>query len=233
MYDQPLFLKTLSRFAAVLSVPYDLDTVLTELTKDAASVLTLCGAGLTMANDGRLRYVTTVTLAAAELERHHALLHPCPCRDAYTTGEVVRVTDMREESTRWPEFAAAATRLGVAGVAAVPMRLDNQIIGAFNLYSTEPRQWSDGDIAVAGVLADLAISYLVNVSKLSQQEQPSRQLQEVLDTRVIIEQAKRITALQHSSTVDQAYERMRTHARNENASIGVVAEAIVRVGLGV
>ena len=32
MYDQPLFLQTLSRFAAVLPARYDLEAVLTELT---------------------------------------------------------------------------------------------------------------------------------------------------------------------------------------------------------
>ena len=61
-----------------------------------------------MANDGRLNYVTTATLASPELERDHAKLHPCPCRDAYATGEVVRMTGLWKESTRGPEFAAVA-----------------------------------------------------------------------------------------------------------------------------
>jgi GAF domain-containing protein len=233
MYDQRLFLNTLSRFAVVLPARYDLETALSELTASATSVLGLCGSGVTMTDDGRLRFVTTVADASAELERHHAKLHPCPCRDAYATGEVVRVTDLREESTRWPEFSAAAARASVAAVAAIPMRLSDKIIGALNLYSTEPRQWSDRDIEVAAVMADVATSYLVNASKLRQQEQLSEQLQEALESRVVIEQAKGITAHQHSFTVDQAYQCMRRHARNNNASLRKVAEAIVAVGLQV
>lgn len=58
----------------------------------------------------------------------------------------------RLESSRWPEFSATATRLAVAGVAAIPMRLGDQIIGSLNLYSTQPREWCDGDLAVASVL---------------------------------------------------------------------------------
>lgn len=46
----------------------------------------------------------------------------------------------------------------MAAVAGIPMRLSGQIIGTLNLYSTEPRKWSDGDIAVAGVLAKVATS---------------------------------------------------------------------------
>src|SRR5450759_2081078 len=104
---------------------------------------------------------TTVIQASGELERNHVQQHPCPCRDAYATGEVIRVTDLREESTRWPEFSVIATRLAMAGVAAIPMRLADHTIGTLNLYSTEPREWSDEDIAVAGVLADVATSYVV------------------------------------------------------------------------
>jgi transcriptional regulator with GAF, ATPase, and Fis domain len=232
MYDQRLFLQTLSRLAKG-PLRDDLDTALTDLTENVTAVLGLCGSGVTMANDGRLRYVTTETLASAELERDHAKLHPCPCRDAYATGEVVRVTGPWKKSTRWPEFAATAARVSVAGLAAIPMWLDHKVIGALNLYSREPRQWSDEAIAVARVMADLATSYVVNASKLHQQEQLSEQLQEALDSRIIIEQAMGITAYQCAVTIDQAYQRMRTHARNNDASLRKVAEAIVGVGLHV
>jgi GAF domain. len=69
---------------------------------------------------------------------------------------------------RWPEFSATATRLGVAGVAGIPIRLDDQVIGELNLYCAESHQWSDEDIAVARVLADVATSYVVNAAKLRQ-----------------------------------------------------------------
>ena len=233
MYDQPLFLHALSRFAVVLPARYDLEATLSDLTEGVTAVLGLSGSGVTMAEDGRLRFVTAVSQASGDLERNQEEKQAGPCRDAYDTGEVVRVTDVREESARWPEFSATAARLSVAGVAGIPMRLADQIIGALNLYSPEPRAWTDEDIAVAGVLADVATSYVVNASKLRQQEQLSEQLQEALESRVVIEQAKGITAQQHAVSIDQAYQRMRRHARNNNASLRVVAEAIVAVGLQV
>jgi GAF domain-containing protein len=235
MYDQSLLLETLSRFAVVLPARYDLQEALSELTESVTAVLGLCGTWVTMADDGQLRLLTGASEAAGELERDHAQLHPfaCPCRDAYTTGEVVRVSDVRKESTRWPEFSAAATRLPIAGVAAIPMRLAEQIIGSLNLYSPEPREWADGDIEVARMLADVATSYIVNASKLRQQAQLSEQLQQALESRVVIEQAKGIIAQQNSVTIDEAYQRIRRHARTNNASLRAVAEAIVSVGLRV
>jgi AmiR/NasT family two-component response regulator len=83
------------------------------------------------------------------------------------------------------------------------------------------------------VLADVATSYVVNACKLRQQEQLSEQLQEALESRVVIEQAKGITAYKHAVSIDQAYQLMRRHARNNHASLRLVAEAIVAVGLQV
>jgi len=234
MYDQSLLLQTLSRFAVVLPSRYDLQEALSELTESVTAVLGLAGSWVTMADDGRLHFLTAMN-QAAEMERDHDQLHPfpCPCREAYTSGEVVRVRDVRQESARWPEFSASATRLSLAGVAAIPMRLDGQTIGALNLYSPEPRAWSDEDMAVAGALADVATSYVVNASKLRQQQQLSEQLQGALESRIVIEQAKGITAYKNGVSIDEAYQLIRRHARNNNASLRVVAEAIVAVGLQV
>jgi AmiR/NasT family two-component response regulator len=79
------------------------------------------------------------------------------------------------------------------------------------------------------VLGVLAVAR--DASKLRQQEQLSVQLQEALKSRVVIEQAKGIIA--HAVTIDQAYQLIRAHARNNNASLRTVAEAIVEVGLQV
>jgi hypothetical protein len=59
MYDQRLFLRTLSRFAVVLQARNDLETALSEPTESVTAVLGLSGSGVTMAEEGRLRFVRT------------------------------------------------------------------------------------------------------------------------------------------------------------------------------
>src|SRR5664279_6417164 len=217
MFDQRLFMKALSRFAVVLPEHHDLDAAaLAELTKSVTAVLGLGGSGVTMAEEGQLQFAAAVNPDSKELEHSQEEHQEGPCRDAYETGKVVRVTDVRQESARWPDYSATATDLGVAGVAGIPMRDGGEVIGALNIYSREPRQWSDEDIAVAVVLADVATNYVLNAAKLHDQEQLSQQLQQALDSRVVIEQAKGITAHQNTVPVDQAYQLMRRHARNNN-----------------
>lgn len=87
------------------------------------------------------------------------------------------------------------------------------------------RDFNDNVLGVVAVARDAA--------KLRQQRQLSEQLQGALESRIVIEQAKGITAQRHGVTIDQAYQRIRAHARKNNASLRTVAEAIVEVGLQV
>jgi AmiR/NasT family two-component response regulator len=68
---------------------------------------------------------------------------------------------------------------------------------------------------------------------LRQQEALSEQLKQALVSRVVIEQAKGITAQQNSVSVDKAYKQIRAHARRSNNSLKAVAEAIVALELQV
>jgi len=87
------------------------------------------------------------------------------------------------------------------------------------------RDFNDNVLGVLAVARDAAM--------LRQQQELSEQLQQALKSRIIIEQAKGITAQRLGVTIDQAYQHIRTHARNNNASLHAVAGAIVEVGLQV
>lgn len=56
------------------------------------------------------------------------------------------------------------------------------------------------------------------------------QLQHALDSRVVIEQAKGLLAGERGTSVAEAYERMRSHARHHNRKLQDVARAVVEDG---
>lgn len=55
-----------------------------------------------------------------------------------------------------------------------------------------------------------------------------RQLQEALDSRVVIEQAKGIIAVQQGLPVSAAFDRLRAEARRRRLSIHLVAAEVVQ-----
>jgi AmiR/NasT family two-component response regulator len=59
-------------------------------------------------------------------------------------------------------------------------------------------------------------------------EARAEQLQQALNTRLIIEQAKGVLAAKRETTVDDAFQTLRKYAREHNARIHDVCRAVVR-----
>ena len=104
-------------------------------------------------------------------------------------------------------------------------------MGSLNIYDERTRNWSDGDVRAARVLADMAVGYVINASQLEQAERTREQLQEALESRVVIEQAKGMLANANGITIDEAFGRLRRHARSSRLPLREVATAVVESGL--
>lgn len=231
MYDHQLYLKTLSEFTRVLLTPYDVHVVLRELTERVVGVLGIRGAGVGLADGDRLVFDPRVAGDVAELEDVQERTQKGPCVSAFHTGRIVQTADLSQDSQKWPEFREVAARHGVRAVASIPMRLGEQSVGALNLYDDQPRAWEREDMNAAVVMADMATSYLLNASKHRQQVELSTQLQYALDHRLVIEQAKGMLAARHEVTPEEAFERLRRHARSRGATVHAVADAVVNLGM--
>lgn len=228
-----MLLDTLSGFAENLTRGYAIGDVLHDLASRVPEVLGVTGAGVTLMHDRRVHFVTAPIEAVAETERLQDELQSGPCVDAVATGQPVTVDDLTagDLADRWPEYTVQATASGLRAAAGIPMLAAGQAIGAINLYDSSTRSWSPDDIRIAGILAAMATSYLLHASALQQQRRTSEQLQQALDTRVIIEQAKGTLATARGVGVDEAFRIMRKYARDHNNRIHDVADAIVNHGL--
>ncbi|HET7305945.1 MAG TPA: GAF and ANTAR domain-containing protein [Segeticoccus sp.] len=233
IHDHELYLRTLSEFTATLLTPYEIDGVLDELAQRVTSVLGLLGSSVSLLSGDRLEFGTAVNPAIAAVERTQQRTQAGPCATAARTGEAVLVPDLSalDGDDRWPEYRRAAREAGVLSVGSLPMRLAGRTVGALNLYSEAARQWQREDVAAATVMADMATGYLINASVHHRQAQLNEQLQQALDSRVVIEQAKGMVAARHEIDVGQAFERIRGLARSRGVTVRVVAEAVVRLGL--
>ena len=230
-YDEPLFVRTLSEFTAKLLTSYEIEEVLGELAARVSELFRLSGCVVSLANESRLEYFTAVPAKMAELEGVQSKIGAGPSMAAYESGEVVAVPDLRDVPAAWADYAATALDLGVAAVAGIPLQLGGTSFGALEMHSARVRKWTARDLDAARVMADMATSYLVNASVYDKQKRLAEQLQGALDSRVVIEQAKGVLATAYGVSVEEAFERMRGHARSSHATLHAVAEAVVRLHL--
>lgn len=148
-------------------------------------------------------------------------------------------TDMADEETpvvagdqgaldgdRWPRFASAAVLAGMHTVAGWPVRDGPNVVGALCLFSQEPFGLSDVDAGVAPLLAAIAGACVADHRRRAHAERTIGQLQDALNHHVVIEQAKGMLSVQLGTSVGQAFELLRRHARNHNQRAVDVAREV-------
>jgi GAF domain-containing protein len=231
MPDQELFVLALSDFAHTLVGDFAAIDVLHDLSMRVTEVFGVSGAGVSLADNGSIRFVTAIDELTTAIERLQENHQEGPCVEAHRTGHAVVVGDLRQNPERWPKLGPKAVELGVVSVVGIPMHLNGTRLGALNIYDTAPRDWTPRDVAAAQVLANMATGFVAHASELERERRTSEQLGEALQSRIVIEQAKGMLAAERKITVDEAFVILREHARANNASLHAVAEAIVTLGL--
>jgi len=112
-------------------------------------------------------------------------------------------------------------------VSAIPLRLQTDVIGALNMFSTTSQPLSPQNQQVAQALADIATISILHERALSQGHVVLSQLQSALESRVVIEQAKGIVAEHGHVSVDDAFVLLRGYARNHHRLLRQTAEEII------
>jgi GAF domain-containing protein len=228
MDDATRMAQVFVELADTLTENFDVVDFLQTLTDRCVELLDADASGL-MLTDQR----GGLTLMAATLERARVLelfelqVQEGPCLECFQTGAAITNVDLSEARRRWPTFSPAAVRAGFGATHALPMRLRGRVIGALNLFTDEPVQLSDTDIAVGQAMADVATIGLLHQRNTHEQTILSEQLQSALHSRVVVEQAKGVLAARAGISVNEAFVRLRAHARSHNVSLTEVANAVV------
>lgn len=223
-------LDALTRFTRALADRDDVADVLYDLTDTTVEILGALAAGVSLAGEETMQFVSANSEAAAELERVQQETKQGPCHRAFVTSTAVVVDDLSVHD-EWPLYCAAALEHGVHAVIGVPVVVGGATLGALNVYHGGVRAWTSDDLRVAQVLTDIATGYLLHASRMDEANRVNEQLQQALETRVAIEQAKGLLAGEHGIGVDAAFEILRNHARSKQIGLREVAEAVVRLDL--
>jgi transcriptional regulator with GAF, ATPase, and Fis domain len=226
--DGQLLSRTFVELTDTMVAGFDVIDFLHMLTGRSVELLDVSAAGLLLADPrGDLRVVAASSEAARLLELFQLQSDQGPCLDCFRSGQPVTVTDLGTQADRWPRFAAAARDAGFTAVQALPMRLREQVIGALNLFRAAPGPFDPIGIGVGQALADVATISLLQERGMRRSETLNEQLQGVLDSQVIIEQAKGKLAGRLGVDMDQAFNLLRGFARSRNLHLSDLARAFV------
>lgn len=229
MADQELLTRTLVELADTLVDTFDVIDLLTLLSERCCKAFDISDAGIMLAvpMGGELRLVASSSTAMRDMELYELQTNDGPCLDCFRDGTAVVNEDVEAATQRWSSFAPAALAAGYRTVSALPMRLRGRIIGALNLFRTDLGAISNADLSGAQAFADVATIAILHHKAADEARLLNEQLTDALNSRVVIEQAKGILSERASITMDEAFQRLRSHARSHNLRLVEVAQDLV------
>lgn len=228
MPREALLARTLVELTDTLVEDFDVVELLTLVTDRCVELLDVAAAGLMLAYPGgALRVMASSSEAMRLLELFELQSEEGPCPDCYRTGEPIVNHRLTASGGPWPRFGPRAIKAGFRSVHAVPMRLRDVTIGALNLFRTDEGALNDADVASAQALADVATIAVLHHRAGRDTQLVHEQLNHVLNTRIVIEQARGIVAEQTDLDTDQAFSALRNHARRNNRRLVDVAHDVI------
>lgn len=228
MSRESLLAATFVELADRLVDDFDVVDLLTNLAARCVEVFDVDAAGLMLAApSGDLRVVASSSAEMRVLEVFEIQAEEGPCPDCYRSGTAVFSADLSDGTARWPNFTPEALAAGFRSAVALPLRLRGDTIGALNMFRRPSGDLVQEDLAAAQAFADIATIGLINRRVADDASVVNRQLGEALNSRVQIEQAKGMVAERTGSTVDDAFARLRGHARSNNRRLGDVAADVI------
>nr|WP_238342453.1 GAF and ANTAR domain-containing protein [Actinopolymorpha rutila] len=193
-----------------------------------ADLVDAAGATVMLADDhGRLGLAATSSPAVRLAEVTGLRVGSGPGPEAYALGRPVACPDLHAPPERWDRFAAAARAEGYASAHAWPLRDRDEVLGAVELYRTTSGPYDEPDAELAGALAHVAAISLLRGRRQQRADVLTRQLQQALDSRLVIEQAKGVLAERRSLGIDQAFVLLRGHARRHQMRLATLAGQVL------
>jgi GAF domain-containing protein len=212
--------------ADTLTKDFDVVDLLHTLVEQCNRILHTDAGGLMLVDGvGRLQLMTSSSEAAEFVEVMQLNAESGPCIDCFTTESAISVPDITAASL-WPAFRSAALQQGFLSVHATPLKLRGTVIGTLNLFRAREGALDERDAALAQALSDVATIGILQERLIKEGTLLAEQLHRALDSRILIEQAKGMIAHSLSVTMEEAFDIIRSHARNHNVTIRAVALGI-------
>jgi len=218
----------LAELATIVLADETLDSVLSRVAELTKRVIASADeVSLTLVRKGRAETAAYTGVLAMQADERQYGLDGGPCLDAGRGGVVLIIDDMRTED-RWPDYAPQAARIGVLSSLSVPLPIQEDLIGALNVYSQSARAFGEDDVRAGQTFAAYAAVAVANANTFASTAEMADNLRIAMASRATIEQAKGILMAGGGITPEQAFEMLVRASQRENRKLRDVATDLVQ-----
>lgn len=217
----------LTELAGLLLTNETFETTLGHVADIAVRAIPACdAAGVTLFEHDQLTTAAASGSLVRRVDHHQYTANEGPCLESLRTGELRR-SESLESDTRWPKFRGPTINEGVVSCLSLPLVIGNDgAAGVLNLYS-QSRPFEQSDEEIGRRFAGPASVAVANARAYAKAHALIEQLQEALQSRDVIGQAKGIIEAREQVGPDEAFERLRTMSQQRNIKLRDLAAAVV------
>lgn len=183
-------------------------------------------ASITAFHHGEPETVAHSDPRAVEIDRGQYRAGTGPCLHAAETGDVVRIA-MPAAAGRFPEFSRHAAALGVGSYLAAPLRVDDTLSGALNLFGFGDHGFAAAESHLITVYTTLVAFGLRSARRYRRAAEQSEHLTTAMRSRAVIEQAKGMLMAIHRIDAEAAMQRLVAESQQTNTKLRDVAGRFV------
>ena len=223
----------LGGLSAMASAGRSLASVLGDVADFAAQAVPGSDAGVGVTLIKPIGHTMGVEVWAASTPLVHEIdlmqyevLNEGPCITCMQTRRAA-VSGSLASDVRWPRFGARIARLGVASAMALPLLIEDQVVGSINVYARDKDVFGEHAVRMGSAFARPAAVSVFNTRLLFAAQERSEHLQRALLSRKTIDQAIGIVRSRTGATEDEAFERLKRISQSENTKLAVVAARVV------
>jgi len=184
------------------------------------------GAGLTLIEADRRDTIVSTAPFVTAIDDIQYSLGQGPCITAARGGEVVRSGSLGADR-RWPRFGSRVARMGVHSALSLPLTTADGVLGAINVYAHDKHVFGDQAAELGRLFAHPAAVAAQNALVLAQTRRLAARLQNLLETRGVVDRAVGILMSRNGGTEGEALDRLRSLSQHEHRKLSAVAESVV------
>jgi GAF domain-containing protein len=217
----------LSDLAGLLQIDESLETMLDHVATIAVRAIPACdAAGVTLFEHDQVTTAAASGPLVRRVDEHQYSNDEGPCLESLRSGEIRRSPSLADD-TRWPKFRGPTLGEGVVSCLSLPLVIGNHGTGGvLNLYS-QSRPFGEVDEEIGRRFIPPASVAVANARAFAKAHAVIEQLEEALQSRDVIGQAKGIIQARERCGPDAAFERLRDLSQHRNIKLRDLAKAVV------
>jgi GAF domain-containing protein len=182
--------------------------------------------GITMMVDGKLTTSIFTHPEVPDIDQAQYRTGEGPCIDAYREG-IPHIIESTRQPGPWQAFRDSAERHGVLSTLSLPLITHDGTMGAMNLYAETEQAYGRDDQETGQLFASQAAFLLANAQAYWDARTLSENLEQAMQSRASIEQAKGIIMSTMRRTADEAMQVLIRQSQDQNIKLRDLAAEIV------